>query len=354
MHINDLEAIWEVVTPLRFDWIQVEVSAVCNASCAYCVLGCYKGDWAGGLMDMDTFDHIEPNFPKADLVFLQGWGEPLLHPRFWEMVQRVKSADRRVGFTTNGTLLDSETLSRLLDADVDIMGVSLAGTTATMNDRFRQGCDFARIDAALRELKKMKQSRKGEAPSVHLAFMLLKSNWQELNRLPALAAEWGADQVVINNLSFIGSQAMQEESLFLHPELWPHIVAVLDKIKADAQGMGIELHYYRPDASEPRSVCTENILKACFISYRGDVSPCVLTNISVKEGKPVEYYFQNRAYLVEKFLFGNVNAQPLAEIWNSEKARMFRSAFEKRLGVECPGMTDLPVPCRHCYKLFER
>ena len=30
MHIGDLEAIWEVVTPPRFDWIQVGVSALCN------------------------------------------------------------------------------------------------------------------------------------------------------------------------------------------------------------------------------------------------------------------------------------------------------------------------------------
>jgi len=76
MRIDDVETFWKVVTPLRFDWIQVEVSAVCNA---YCVLSCYKGQWGGDLMDMQTSEHLKPSFTLTDMVFLQGWGEPLLH-----------------------------------------------------------------------------------------------------------------------------------------------------------------------------------------------------------------------------------------------------------------------------------
>ena len=107
-------------------------------------------------------------------------------------------------------------------------------------------------------------------------------------------------------------------------------------------------------AMDPLAICTENVFKACFVSHRGEVSPCVLTGISVKEGKPVEYYFQSRTYPLEKYLLGNVNTQSLAEIWNSKKARDFRSRFAKRLTAERPGMDELPSPCRRCYKLFEQ
>jgi MoaA/NifB/PqqE/SkfB family radical SAM enzyme len=34
---------------------------------------------------------MEPHFASATLVFLQGWGEPLLHPKFWEMARRTKA-----------------------------------------------------------------------------------------------------------------------------------------------------------------------------------------------------------------------------------------------------------------------
>lgn len=54
---------------------------------------------------MQTFDSLTPAFSLTDLVFLQGWGEPLLHPRFWDMVHRVKRAGCWVGFTTNAMAL---------------------------------------------------------------------------------------------------------------------------------------------------------------------------------------------------------------------------------------------------------
>jgi hypothetical protein len=56
---------------------------------------------------------------------------------------------------------------------------------------------------------------------------------------------------------------------------------------------------------------------------------------------------------MERFLFGNVNEQTLPEIWKSEKARLFRAAFEQRLKEKYPGTSYLPPPCSHCYKLLE-
>ena len=355
MHIGDIiDTFREVVTPLRFDWLQVEVSAICNAACAYCVLTCYKGQWGGDLMDMQTFTRLRPSFAKADMVFLQGWGEPLLHPQFWDMVREVKSAGARVGFTTNGTPLVDKHINKLFEERVDIMGTSLGGATAATHEKFRQGCDFARIDKALKKIKKTKHERQVEGPSVHLAFMLLRSNWQELNRLPALANEWGVSQVVVNNLSFIGTTAMQDESLLLQPELWPEVSAALESAKKAAADQGIALHYYLPHMTEPCATCTENVQKACFISYRGDVSPCVMTNISLQPGKKAEYWFQGKTYPVENYVFGNIGERSLSEIWKSAKACRFRAAFKARLAMEHPGTQRLPTPCRHCYKLMEQ
>jgi MoaA/NifB/PqqE/SkfB family radical SAM enzyme len=96
----------------RFEWLQIEVAGLCNAACAYCALICYKRARQGGLMEMETFARLEPQFASAALVYLQGWGGPLLHPRFWEMARPAKASGARVGFTTNGTRLDAGTLWR--------------------------------------------------------------------------------------------------------------------------------------------------------------------------------------------------------------------------------------------------
>jgi MoaA/NifB/PqqE/SkfB family radical SAM enzyme len=354
MQLSDVETVWGAATPFRFDWIQVEVSAICNASCAYCVLTCYKGLWGGDLMDMQTFQQLRPSFALTDMVFLQGWGEPLLHPYFWDMVREVKSAGAKVGFTTNGAPLVDKHIDKLFEERVDIMGISLGGATAATHEKFRQGCDLARIDKALRKIKDMKREAQVDGPSVHLAFILLRSNWQELRWLPTLAAEWGASQVIINNLSFIGERAMQDESLLLRPELWPAVSAAFESAKKEAEKEGILFHYHRPHMEEPCAICTENVLRACFISYRGDVSPCVMTNISLQPGQRAEYWFQNKTYPVENYVLGNIRERSLPDIWNNVKAREFRAAFEERLTLEHPGTRHLPAPCRRCYKLMEQ
>lgn len=350
-YLNKLTALF---APLHFDCIQVELSSVCNAACPYCVQACYKDQWKGGLMDMHTFERLKPSFSMANLVFLQGWGEPLLHPKFWQMVQMVKSSEVKVGFTTNGTRLDGENLSKLLDSGVDIMGVSLAAIAPDTHERFRKGCDLGHLDAMLRKLKEMKQGHYDRGPSVHIAFMLLRSNWHELGQLPVLAAEWGVSQIVVSNLALIGSEMMQEESLLAHPELWPEVAATLEKTKKAAAEKGIALHYRLPDVERPCPLCTENVLRNCFVSYRGDVSPCVMTNLSMKGPAVPLYYFKDQAYTLENYIFGNINERSLQEIWNSPKASTFRAEFEKRLEIKEPGMRYLEAPCQHCYKLLER
>ena len=60
-------------------------------------------------MSMDTFTHVLPALPRTRLVFLQGRGEPLLNPVFFQMASLAKAAGCDVGTTTNGTLIDGET-----------------------------------------------------------------------------------------------------------------------------------------------------------------------------------------------------------------------------------------------------
>jgi MoaA/NifB/PqqE/SkfB family radical SAM enzyme len=343
----------EVPSERRWDWLQVEVSGLCNAACSYCALSCYKDGWEGGLVAEDTFERLAPEFARADLVFLQGWGEPLLHPRLWEMARRVKTAGALVGFTTNGTCLDRANLARLLDTPIDILAVSIAGTTAATSDPWRAGNDFTRLGKSLHELKSMKTERDAEGPRVHIAYMLFASNWRDVEALPALAQNWGVSQVVVNNLSFIGSVALEKESLFERPDLWEPALEALENAKQRAAALGIDFYYYRPDRQKPHAICTENVLRACFVSHRGDVSPCVLTNFSVREGTAPSHFFRGRALPVQRFVFGNLRHRTLSEIWHSARARAFCAVFERRLSRQHGFENELPEPCRHCYKLFE-
>jgi MoaA/NifB/PqqE/SkfB family radical SAM enzyme len=131
---------------------------------------------------------------------------------------------------------------------------------------------------------------------------------------------------------------------------------VLDRLEAvrrDAEARGIALHYDRPDRREPHAECTEHVRNACFVSWQGDVAPCVLTNHSLKAGAAPVHYFRGQSVPVGRCVYGNVNEPSFESVWKSDAARDFRAHFERRLKKKRPGMDDLPESCKHCYKLYE-
>lgn len=329
---------WRKRSDFRLDWIQVEVSSLCNGACIYCPLHRQRDQWDGALMDWDTFERLAPVFANTGLVYLQGWGEPLLHPDIWHMVRRVHVAGAKVGFTTNAKLLDDRALAAAAESDLDILAVSLTGTTPETHECFRPSCRFRTIERALERLADRKRKLKTNRPHLHLAFLLLRSNVGELEHLPALAARWGASQIVVSNLTWIPDD-LQAESSLLHPEDGPRIQEVLDAAQRDADSRGILLHHHGGGLGNPLPVCAENVLKSCFVSHRGDVSPCVFSTPGLHRTEPI--------------LFGNVRETPLREIWQSDAASQFRQVFQDRLSQQHPGTHRLSAACRDCHKLRE-
>jgi hypothetical protein len=111
------------------------------------------------------------------------------------------------------------------------------------------------------------------------------------------------------------------------------------------------------------AVCDLNPMKILFISADGAVSPCVYTSLTGQHDIP--RVFDGKAIEVPVVQFGNVNQQPLAEIWASAPYREFRAQFARRvvaasgfalgaLAARTPREDDAPAPqaCRTCPKLY--
>lgn len=347
------------LAPFHLDWIQVEVSSLCHGGCLYCPVSLCSRERKGALMSMEIFQRLEPWFPSTGLVFLQGWGEPLLHPQFWEMARRARSAGARVGFTTSGVLLDQANRRALLDTGLEVMGVSLAGASPEVHDRFRPGCPLEAVDENVRALQDEAKASADGLPDLHLAYLLMTGNLHDLPHAVDLAEGWGADQIVVSHLSLVLSPGLEEEALLAHPDLWPQVQAVLDEARERAEARGIGFHTYGPEGGEgPEPACTENVLASCFVSVRGDVSPCVMTNLGLGRGEePGAGQRPERGGSgapLPSLIFGNVREASLKEIWHSSAARRFREVFRERLAGGVRNTKGLPGPCIHCYKLFQR
>ena len=94
----------------RLRKVYVEPTNACNLSCSTCVR--HAWDEPEGFME---WEHVRGGGRgarggrrgAAGTVALMGLGEPLLHPRFLDMVRLAKERGLRVEVTTNALLLDA-------------------------------------------------------------------------------------------------------------------------------------------------------------------------------------------------------------------------------------------------------
>jgi MoaA/NifB/PqqE/SkfB family radical SAM enzyme len=264
------------------------------------------------------------------------------------MVSAVKDAGARVGFTTNATLLDGDRRDRVLASGLDILGVSLAGTTAKTHARYRSGCDLEAVKANLRALAGRRSTR--DRPEIHLAFLLVRGNRHELPALPALAEALGASQVVVSQLSLLTSPANEDESTLSHPDLWETTADTLAAAREDAARRGIDLRCSVP-SEERLPVCGENVLRSCFIAWNGTVTPCVMCNVDPAGDGPARHLYRGAWHELRGLDLGSLRDASLEEIWRSPAARSFREAVRERAILGTTDEEGLPERCRSCWKM---
>jgi MoaA/NifB/PqqE/SkfB family radical SAM enzyme len=338
---------------------QVEPSLKCNLACVMCPWGKLHSE--AGLMAWDTFARIAANFRLAQEVDLTGGGEPATHPRLADMVRVAKEAGCEVGFSTNGTLLNSDLAETLVSLGQDWISFSIDAATAETYERIRQGAQFEAVMRNVEALRDMKAARRSQTPKMMLVFVMMHENFHEVPAYVDLAHELGVEQIIFKNLDVILKEDDDKRRLFSHagrPE------ANLDQAIAEARqragkwGIGLRLYALQPSEL---AMCEQNPLQNIFFNWAGYVSPCI--TLSYAESR----IFDGVRQRVACRRFGNVNHESLEQIWNGAAYREFRRVYETRLHLEQQATVDLfmgspegeppewppaPEECRICYYLY--
>ena len=100
----------------------VETTNHCNANCDYCPYP--KMTREKGFMSMDIFNKILEK-QELDFIELHNFGEPLMDPQIFKFIRMAKKAGFKTRLSTNGLLLNRDVLSKLADAGLDLMWVSI-------------------------------------------------------------------------------------------------------------------------------------------------------------------------------------------------------------------------------------
>jgi MoaA/NifB/PqqE/SkfB family radical SAM enzyme len=309
----------------QLDWIQVEISSYCNASCTYCPHFAFRANWQNRFLSLEAFRNLIPAFGKTHLIYLQGWGEPFMHPQFFEMLQIAKASGCMVGTTTNGTLLGRELIEKLVLQGLDIIGFSLAGVDKK-NDEIRRGTQIKKVLKCMEQIQSAKEKYGADNPEIHIAYMMMRCGLDDLEKLPQFLKNAGAAQTVVSSLSYVASPEMGAESVLASgEEEYSELKDRLLEVRREAESHGSDLHFHVVSPVQNKFCCGENIPKAVVVGSDGILSPCVMKQIPVR-GKNY-YYVGGQKILQQNLSFGNIRSESLNTIWHRREYRQFIREF---------------------------
>ncbi len=294
--------------PAKLAW---EVTEACNSRCLTCSR---REQPAPGELDtrqgLDLIDQIQ-DLGVLSLSF--SGGEPLVRRDFPLLVAHAARRGLHTSVSTNGLLLKGDMLSRLLDAGLCSVYLSLDGACAETNDRLRGiSGGFSRVCAAAEEL--LTRRRQGR-PRVFFNTTVSRANVDELPALADLAVSTGVDGLTLQPAQLFSEARLEPDSdlvlsaadaprveaalqaiLAAHPRLIPLPAPYLEKMDSFIESPEVVL-------SIP---CVAAYMHA-VIGSTGTVYPC-----------PVEFA-----------PMGNVKEQSLREIWWGADAAALRERIAR-------------------------
>ena len=306
--------------------IQIEVTSRCTRHCAVCPRSAFEARWQDGDITEAAWRAVEPGLPLARHVHLQGWGEPLLHPRLPAMAAAAKAAGCEVGITTNGDLLH-KAIDWILEEGIDLVTVSVGGTEH--NGVHRGGRTFADSIEGAAELAKRAGRR--ARTRVQLSYMLTRDNLHELEEAVRLAASCGIREVFAVHLDFTPAPEMALLSAFEGDTVCEGVVQAQEAASRTAAAFGVR---FRPAAIAPQDllVCALDPTRIAYVSWDGRVGPCayLLPPITGPAASA------RLAEGVEAFpvIYGSVPSETLDAILTGPARQRFIAPFVARLAAE--------------------
>ncbi len=138
-------------------FVQIEVTTHCNFTCFYCAGRAMPQRHMPLALFADILGRLPP---RAVTISLQGEGEPMLHPDFWEMVSQVRARGHQPYTITNGSALPYP--ERVAEAFPEI-GVSID----SLNEAEAERIGRTLLDRVLRNLDRLLESMPAARVTVH-------------------------------------------------------------------------------------------------------------------------------------------------------------------------------------------
>lgn len=164
--------------------LYVESTTHCNYNCIMCGrCGGFRREY--GFMDFELYKRVIDEAAEIGVhkIVPHIWGEPLLHPKFVEMVQYAKDKGLYVEFTTTGFLLTEKNIRDILNTKVDSIVISFHGMTKEDYMKAHGIDGFERVIENVKKLCRIKKEERLTSPIVEVHPIIMDNNFKNMHKV---------------------------------------------------------------------------------------------------------------------------------------------------------------------------
>lgn len=184
-------------------FLQVEPVGQCNLRCRMCSIPFRLDGPPNGppvFMDFEVFTRLLDQFADLEELQLQGLGEPMMHPRFFDMVEFAVGRGIKVGTNTNATFLNGRRAERCVTSGLGEIHISFDGASAGTYERIRVRAHFDQVVANVEGLVAVRRRLDSATPRIRMVVVAMCENLGEFPGLVRLSHRTGSDTVFVPHL----------------------------------------------------------------------------------------------------------------------------------------------------------
>ena len=220
--------------PLYIAW---QVTNECDLACLHCIEESGPGKaFRDELNDEQVFAFLEQVMDLEVPYLSFSGGEPMVHRRFFDMVEYICGRNGQLKIETNGHSLSAENCARLKALGVKAVQVSLDGASRETFNRMRVRGDFDRALEGVRSL------RDAGVP-IEINYSPTKFNAHEIGTAVDLAAELGAYSFYTGRTMYTGNAVKTWHRLAPSEEQYQEYFRVLHA-KVDEYRGRMRVHFH--------------------------------------------------------------------------------------------------------------
>ena len=310
----------------------ISVTDRCNIRCIGCFYHCTQRRRQKILthqfpdLSLRLVDKLSRQLPSmgAREIFLAGEGEPMLHPRLWDIIRCFKKKGLRITLFSNGTLLHEENARRLIDSGLDVLKISFWAVNDWEYNLCHPGIDPQLLEGRIKHLRylaELKNTRHLVRPEINLQLIINRYNHENLTDRLKLAKMSGCNSISFSVFRdyggvFQGLSLTSVDVTELRPKL-TRAKKALSSLGIDCNEQDYLLHADFGYSAWKQVPCFAGWFQTA-IRTDGVVLACPHCHKSM----------------------GNINEQDLAAIWDGTAYREFR-----KKGLERGGLMVSPFGC---------